>query len=60
MDQIGLGSESGDATKVFTIAFGEGANRDVLSEIAESTGAKQYNSDPETIGAIYAEIATFF
>jgi Ca-activated chloride channel family protein len=60
MDQIALGSEGGDATKVFTIAFGDGANRDVLTEIAESTGGRQYDSDPETIREVYNEIATFF
>jgi Ca-activated chloride channel family protein len=60
MDQISLGSEGGDATKVFTIAFGEGANRGVLTEIAESTGGRQYDSDPDTIREVYSEIATFF
>jgi hypothetical protein len=57
---IGAQSESGDATKIFTIAFGRGADRDVMQRIAEITGGKQYDSDPETIGEIYAEIATFF
>jgi Ca-activated chloride channel family protein len=60
MQQIALGSEGGDAIKVFTIAFGDGANRDVLTQIAESTGAKQYNSDPDTIREVYNQIATFF
>jgi hypothetical protein len=32
----------------------------VLTEIAESTGGKQYNSDPPTIHKVYSEIATFF
>jgi Ca-activated chloride channel family protein len=60
MDRIALGSEGGDAIKAFTIAFGDGANRDVLRQIAESTGAKQYNSDPDTIREVYNQIATFF
>jgi Ca-activated chloride channel family protein len=58
--QIGAQSESGDATKIFTIAFGQGADRDVLRTIAETTGGKQYDSDPDTILEIYTEIATFF
>ena len=58
--RIGAQSESGDATKIFTIAFGSGADRNTLQEIAEITGGKQYDSDPATIGEIYAEIATFF
>jgi Ca-activated chloride channel family protein len=60
MSQIEKRSEGGDATKVFTIAFGDNANRGVLKEIAESTGALQYDSDPKTISEVYAKIATFF
>ncbi|MFO7741441.1 MAG: VWA domain-containing protein [Anaerolineae bacterium] len=60
LDQIGAQSESGDATKIFTIAFGQAADREVMQQIAEITGGKQYDSDPQTIGEIYAEIATFF
>jgi Ca-activated chloride channel family protein len=58
--EIGAKSESGDATKVFTIAFGNDADREVMQQIAETTGAKQYDSDPETIRDVYGEIATFF
>jgi Ca-activated chloride channel family protein len=53
-------SEGGTSTKVFTIAFGDGADRDVLQQIADPTGGKQYEGDPETICEVYAEIATFF
>jgi Ca-activated chloride channel family protein len=60
IDRIGAQSESGDATKIFTIAFGQAADREVMQRIAEITGGKQYDSDPETIAEIYAEIATFF
>ncbi len=60
METIGMHSEGGDSIKMFTIAFGEDADRGVLQKIAESTGAKQYDSDPQTINKIYAEIATFF
>lgn len=60
MYEVGSLSESGDATKVFTIGFGSNADKDVLTQIAETTGAKQYDSDPETIHEVYAEIATFF
>jgi Ca-activated chloride channel family protein len=58
--RISAQSESGTATKIFTIAFGSGADRDVLRQIAEPTGGKQYDSDPRTIQDVYAEIATFF
>ncbi|MBN1875995.1 MAG: VWA domain-containing protein [Anaerolineae bacterium] len=60
MGSVGNLSEGGNATKVFTIAFGDNADEGVLQRIAESTGAKQYNSDPQTIHDVYAEIATFF
>jgi Ca-activated chloride channel family protein len=60
MGQVQLGSEGGDATKIFTIAFGDDADFDVLTEIAESTGGQSYKSDPKTIGEVYSRIATFF
>lgn len=60
MGEVGNLSEGGDATKVFTIGFGDNADRRVLEQIAESTGAKEYESDPDTIRAVYADIATFF
>jgi Ca-activated chloride channel family protein len=52
--------EGGMAPKIFTIAFGQDADRDVLKRIAEMSGGKQYDSDPETINEVYAIIATFF
>ncbi len=60
MGSVGDLSEGGNATKVFTIAFGDNADRPILRRISEATGAKQYDSDPETIREVYAEIATFF
>lgn len=52
--------EGGNAIKIFTIAYGSDADEDVLRTIAESTGARMYQSSPENINQIYAEIATFF
>ncbi|MBN2003445.1 MAG: VWA domain-containing protein [Anaerolineae bacterium] len=60
LQKVGNLSEGGNATKVFTIGFGGNADGKVLKEIAESTGAQQYDSDPKTIRDIYREIATFF
>jgi Ca-activated chloride channel family protein len=60
MGEISDLSEGGHATKIFTIAFGNDADRGILKQIAEATGGKQYDSDPKTIGEIYASIATFF
>ncbi len=65
LDQINLqinasAGEGGNAIKVFTIAFGDGADKEALKGIAEPTGGKQYDSSPENIQKIYDEIATFF
>jgi Ca-activated chloride channel family protein len=60
MKHIQVVSEGGDAVKVFTIAFGSDANKDILHQIAEATGGKLYEGDPKTIHEVYAQIATFF
>jgi Ca-activated chloride channel family protein len=52
--------EGGNAIKLFTIAFGDDADKDVLKQLAEPTGGQQYNSDPASIMKVYGEIATFF
>ncbi len=52
--------EGGDATKIFTIAYGEDADREVLQQIADLTGGQLYDSDPTSINQIYVQIATFF
>ncbi|MBA3075370.1 MAG: VWA domain-containing protein, partial [Anaerolineae bacterium] len=52
--------EGGNAIKIFSIAFGDGADTDILQQIAIPTGGKQYDSSPENIKKIYDEIATFF
>jgi Ca-activated chloride channel family protein len=57
---IGAQGEAGTAPKIFTIAFGSSADRTVLQKIAEATGAKQYDGNPDTINEVYAIIATFF
>jgi Ca-activated chloride channel family protein len=55
-----MGGEGGNAIKLFTIAFGDDADKQILKDIAESTGGQQYDSNPTTINQIYGEIATFF
>lgn len=60
---VQLGSqvgEGGNAPKLFTIAFGSDADTDILKQIAEATGGRQFSGDPSNINSIYAEIATFF
>lgn len=50
----------GRQIRVFTIAYGEGADADVLEKIAKATGGNAYGSDPETIDAVYLQISSYF
>lgn len=59
--RVGSDSESGgNAIKLFTIGYGNDADEDVLTRMAETTGGQFYQSSPQTINEIYAKIATFF
>jgi Ca-activated chloride channel family protein len=61
LSKIGSTSEEGgNAIKLFTIAFGKDADQDILAQLPDATGGKEYQSDPATIQQIYEEIATFF
>lgn len=53
-------ADAGNAIKLFTIAYGDDADTQILKRLAEITGGKQYQSSPQTIDKIYSEIATFF
>jgi hypothetical protein len=60
MDEIGLQNEQGgNAVKLFTIAYGDDADGDVLKNLAEATGGKLYFGKPETINDVYGDIATY-
>jgi Ca-activated chloride channel family protein len=52
--------ESGQSIKVFTIAYGSGGDANLMSRIAEASGATSYTSEPEQIEQVYRDIATFF
>jgi Ca-activated chloride channel family protein len=60
MLQTGSEESGGNAIKLFTIGFGDDADKQTLTTMAEYTGGKQYDASPENINKIYAEIATFF
>jgi hypothetical protein len=55
-----IGEEGGNAIKLFTIAYGDNASSDILRQMAEPSGGRQYQGDPATIDKVYAEIALFF
>ena len=47
-------------TRVFTIAYGKDADKDILRQIADATQAKSYVGTPENIRSVFREISTFF
>jgi Ca-activated chloride channel family protein len=46
--------------RVFTIAYGHDARRDVLKQIADSTQGKAYDGSPTNIVEVFRDISTFF
>lgn len=58
--KIAATPEQRAGVRVFTIAYGADAKLDVLSRISGATKAKSYKGDPQTIRAVFKEIATFF
>ena len=54
-------SELGQPVRVFTIAYGEDADLDVLREIAEATNAAAYDaSDPASITKVFTAVISNF
>ena len=46
-----------EGTKVFTIAFGASANRDVLDRIGQVSGGKMFEADAASIDQTYLKIS---
>jgi Ca-activated chloride channel family protein len=46
--------------RVFTIAYGHDARRDVLQQIANATQGKAYDGTPTNIVEVFRDISTFF
>ena len=46
--------------RIFTIAYGSDARRDVLQQIADTTQGKAYDGTPATIVEVFRDISTFF
>jgi Ca-activated chloride channel family protein len=53
-------AEAGRQIRIFTIAYGADANEDVLKQIAEASGGKEYKGDPHDVAAVYLQISSFF
>ncbi|HME10491.1 MAG TPA: VWA domain-containing protein [Bryobacteraceae bacterium] len=46
--------------RVFTIAYGSDAQKDVLAKIAAATQAKSYQGNPKNIVGVFRDVSTFF
>ncbi len=54
------GGPEGAPLRIFTIAYGKGANGDVLKRIADAAQGSSYTGTPQNVVAIFREISTFF
>jgi Ca-activated chloride channel family protein len=59
LDRIRFDGESRNI-RVFTIAYGKDAKKDVLQQIAEATQARAFDGKPENIRTVFRDISTFF
>lgn len=56
----GQARSEGTVVRVYTIAYGEQANRDDLASVAAASGGKGFEGDPKDIEAVYTSISSFF
>jgi Ca-activated chloride channel homolog len=59
LDRIRFDGEA-RTIRVFTIAYGKDAKKDVLQRIAEATQARAFDGKPENIRTVFRDISTFF
>ncbi|MFZ1983757.1 MAG: VWA domain-containing protein [Desulfatitalea sp.] len=59
LDSLPTG-EDFDVPKIFTIAYGNEADKDLLAQIANSTNARLFSSSPEEIAKTYKELSANF
>ena len=52
--------DSPDVLKLFTIAYGSGADRKILIEIAQATNARMFQSTTQEIEKVYRELSANF
>jgi hypothetical protein len=46
--------------EIFTVAYGDDADKNILSKLANKTGGKMYEADIKNISKIYFNISTEF
>lgn len=59
LDLVRFNGET-NTIRVFTIAYGRDARKDLLKQIAEATQAKSYEGNPDTIINVFRDVSTFF
>ena len=59
--QVSLtGENAGTGVKIFTIAYGDNADVDGLTKVANAAGGKEYAGNPQNIQSVYNQISQFF
>jgi len=59
MDVLPKG-DNPDTVKIFTIAYGQGADKLFLKEIANASNARSFESNPTNISRVYKELSANF
>ena len=54
------GENAGEGVKIFTIAYGDDADKDGLTSIANASGGQEYAGTPQNIQQVYQSISEFF
>ena len=50
--------ETAEGVKIFTIAYGDDADEELLEEIAVHTNGRAYTADPDNIEEVYRQISS--
>ncbi len=60
MEEIERVSASGRSVRIFTIAYGSDADRDLLERLAEATEGRMVEGTPENIRRLYVILSSYF
>jgi Ca-activated chloride channel family protein len=61
VSQVSLtGENAGSGVKIFTIAYGDDADVNGLTKVANVAGGKEYAGNPQNIQSVYNQISQFF
>ena len=60
MSELQRSASSGQPVRIFTIAYGDDAERDLLEDIAEVTEGRMVEGTPENIRRLYVILSSYF